>query len=95
MDASNIPFELPRVEPLTDPIAWEQPVNGESLLNTMLFIELYTLNRAWEGLTDDEFLWEPFADFVHTINILDNYAAARRFVAPIERAHPPVEAMPL
>jgi len=35
---------------------------GESLLNTMLFIELYTLNRAWNGLTDDEFLWEPFAD---------------------------------
>ncbi len=25
----------------------------------MLFIELYTLNRAWNGLTDDELLWEP------------------------------------
>jgi hypothetical protein len=35
---------------------------GESLLNTMLFIELYTLNRAWDGLTDDELFWEPFVD---------------------------------
>lgn len=25
----------------------------------MFFIELFTLNRAWSGLTDDEFLWEP------------------------------------
>ena len=25
----------------------------------MLFIELYTLNRAWNGLTDEELLWEP------------------------------------
>jgi hypothetical protein len=25
----------------------------------MLLIELFTLNRAWKGLTDDEFLWEP------------------------------------
>ena len=23
----------------------------------MLFIELYTLNRAWSGLTDEELLW--------------------------------------
>jgi hypothetical protein len=28
-------------------------------LNTMLFIEMYTLNRAWTDLTDDEFFWEP------------------------------------
>ena len=25
----------------------------------MLFIELFTLNRAWNGLTDEELLWEP------------------------------------
>jgi len=25
----------------------------------MLFIEMYTLNRAWTDLTDDEFFWEP------------------------------------
>ena len=25
----------------------------------MFFIELFTLNRAWKGLTDDELLWEP------------------------------------
>jgi hypothetical protein len=32
---------------------------GETLLNTMLFIEMYTLHRAWSDLTDDEFFWEP------------------------------------
>ena len=25
----------------------------------MFFIELYTLNRVWNGLTDEELLWEP------------------------------------
>jgi hypothetical protein len=25
----------------------------------MLFIEMFTLNRAWDGLTDDELFWEP------------------------------------
>ena len=25
----------------------------------MLFIEMYTLGRAWNGLTDDELMWEP------------------------------------
>jgi hypothetical protein len=25
----------------------------------MLFIEMFTLRRAWDGLTDDEFMWEP------------------------------------
>ena len=25
----------------------------------MLFIEMFTLNRAWNGLTDEELLWEP------------------------------------
>ena len=32
---------------------------GDTLLNTMLFIEMFTLNRAWDRLTDDEFHWEP------------------------------------
>ncbi|HEY6426897.1 MAG TPA: hypothetical protein VIX84_06665, partial [Acidimicrobiales bacterium] len=32
---------------------------GDTLLNTMLFIEMFTLNRAWTDLTDDEFFWEP------------------------------------
>ena len=32
---------------------------AEGLLEMMLFIELYTLNRAWNGLTDEELLWEP------------------------------------
>ena len=34
---------------------------ADTLLNTMFFIELYTLNRAWDGLTDDELHWEPLA----------------------------------
>src|SRR5580692_6629643 len=25
----------------------------------MLFMEMYTLHRAWTGLTDEEFFWEP------------------------------------
>jgi hypothetical protein len=25
----------------------------------MLFVEMFTLQRAWTGLTDDELLWEP------------------------------------
>jgi hypothetical protein len=32
---------------------------GDTLLNFMLFIELFTLNRAWDGLTDEEMFWEP------------------------------------
>jgi hypothetical protein len=32
---------------------------GDTLLQTMLFVELYTLNRAWDGLTDEELHWEP------------------------------------
>src|SRR4051794_4554169 len=32
---------------------------GDTLLHMMLFIEMYTLNRAWTDLTDDEFFWEP------------------------------------
>ena len=30
-----------------------------TLLDTMLVIELYTLNRMWPDLTDDELFWEP------------------------------------
>jgi DinB superfamily len=32
---------------------------AEGLLEIMFFIEMSTLNRAWSGLTDEEFLWEP------------------------------------
>jgi hypothetical protein len=31
-----------------------------TLLEMMHPIEHFTLARAWEGLTDDEFFWEPF-----------------------------------
>ena len=30
-----------------------------TLLELMRPIEYFTLARAWEGLTDDEFFWEP------------------------------------
>jgi hypothetical protein len=29
------------------------------MLNMMLFIEKFTLNRAWSDLNEDEFFWEP------------------------------------
>jgi DinB superfamily len=32
---------------------------GDTLLNTMLFIEMFTLDRVWTDLIDDEFFWEP------------------------------------
>src|SRR5262249_632881 len=32
---------------------------AETLLEMMLFIEMYTLRRAWTDLTDDELLCEP------------------------------------
>jgi hypothetical protein len=32
---------------------------AETLLEMMTFIEMFTLNRAWNGLTDDELMWEP------------------------------------
>jgi len=34
---------------------------ADTLLALMDRIERYTLTRAWEDLTDDEFFWEPFA----------------------------------
>jgi hypothetical protein len=35
---------------------------AETLLEMMFFIEMFTLRRAWNGLTDDEFMWEPTED---------------------------------
>ena len=32
---------------------------GETLLNMMLFIERFTLKRAWSDLSEEEFFWEP------------------------------------
>ena len=32
---------------------------AETLLEMMLFIEMFTLHRAWSELTDDELMWEP------------------------------------
>jgi hypothetical protein len=35
---------------------------AETLLEMMLFIEMFTLRRAWTDLTDDELMWEPSDD---------------------------------
>jgi hypothetical protein len=32
---------------------------AETLLEIMFFVEAYTLRRVWDGLTDDELMWEP------------------------------------
>ena len=40
-----------------------RPMTGKragTLLELMYRIEYFTLARAWEDLTDDEFFWEPF-----------------------------------
>jgi hypothetical protein len=34
---------------------------ADTLLNTMRVIEHFTLQRALQGLSDDEFFWEPIA----------------------------------
>lgn len=33
---------------------------ADTLLELMHQIEYFTLARAWQHLTDDEFFWEPF-----------------------------------
>jgi len=33
----------------------------------MLFIEMFTLHRAWNGLTDDELMWEPPTEGIWTV----------------------------
>jgi hypothetical protein len=35
---------------------------AETVLEMMFFVERFTLNRAWNALSDDEFLWEPSPD---------------------------------
>jgi hypothetical protein len=35
---------------------------AETLLEMMLFIEMFTLQRAWNGLTDHELQWQPTHD---------------------------------
>jgi hypothetical protein len=35
---------------------------AEALLEMMLFIEMFTLNRAWQDLSDEELLWDPMPD---------------------------------
>jgi hypothetical protein len=46
----------------------------------MLFIEMFTLNRAWNGLTDDELLWEP-TDTTWSVRPLAESRTATPFVS--------------
>jgi hypothetical protein len=57
---------------------------AETMLEMMLFIEMYTLNRAWDGLTDAELMWEP------TDHRRDSHARAL-VVTSTPRAEPTLE----
>jgi hypothetical protein len=55
---------------------------AEGLLEMMLFIELYTLNRAWNGLTDEELLWDPMPG-AWTVHPRDECQTATPFVVGV------------
>jgi hypothetical protein len=46
----------------------------------MLFIEMFTLNRAWNGLTDDELMWEP-AEGAWTVHPATEQRSATPFIS--------------
>ncbi len=52
---------------------------AEGLLEMVLFIELYTQNRAWSGLTDAELLWDPMPG-AWTVQPRDKCQTATPFV---------------
>ena len=52
---------------------------AETLLEMMLFIEMFTLQRAWNGLTDDELMWEP-AEGAWTVRPATESRSATPFV---------------
>jgi DinB superfamily len=62
--------------PYCPPVAGKR---AETLLETMLFIEMFTLRRAWDGLTDDELMWEP-ADGAWTVRPVSERRTATPFV---------------
>src|SRR5689334_15950110 len=45
----------------------------------MYFIERFTLRRAWDGLTDDELLWEP-TEGAWSVRPVDQSRTATPFV---------------
>jgi hypothetical protein len=53
---------------------------AETLLEMMLFIEMFTLNRAWNGLTDDELMWEP-TEGAWTVHPVAEYRTATPFIS--------------
>ena len=52
---------------------------AETLLELMLFIEMYTLRRAWDRLTDDELRWEP-SDGAWTVRPIGESRTATPFL---------------
>lgn len=52
---------------------------AETLLEMMLFIEMYTLDRAWNRLTDEELMWEP-TEGAWTVRPADEHRTATPFV---------------
>src|SRR5437763_4383072 len=49
-----------RARPLVHLLRWSMPeVRAEMLLTWIELIDFYTLHRAMEGLTQDEFAWKP------------------------------------
>jgi hypothetical protein len=59
---------------------------AETLLEMMLFIEMFTLQRAWSGLTDDELMWEP-AEGTWTVRPVTESRTATPFVTGALAAH--------
>ena len=53
---------------------------AETLLEMMLFVEMFTLNRAWNGLTDAELMWEP-TEGTWTVRPASDHRTATPFVS--------------
>src|SRR5262249_28124838 len=47
----------------------------ETLLEMMLFIEMFPLRRAWDGLTDDELMWKPTEDAWTVLTVKESRTA--------------------
>ena len=53
---------------------------SETLLEMMLFIEMFTLQRAWTDLTDDELMWKP-TDDAWTVGAAEDCRSATPFIS--------------
>lgn len=57
---------------------------AETLLEMMYFVERFTLRRAWDGLTDDELMWEPTDGTWSVRPVKDNRTATPFVTGPME-----------